>query len=173
MHIVIWRNTFCNSCKSFSMQRYDGGREALWEGKHQQSWMVGKHSDEADAAGPKFAILKLSYILDKYIFEFGQIHFTIWTNIFLNWDKYIFELGQIHLTIWTTNLANILLPQGCNFKTLLPQDFLQLRQIYFPIWTNTFHNLDKYILQVGQIHFTNILMSPMLPNCCNFKNALT
>ena len=77
IHVAIWRNIFWNSYKSFSMQRYDGGREALWEGKHQQSWMVGKHSDEADASGPKVAILKLSCHLYKYIFEFWQIYFWI------------------------------------------------------------------------------------------------
>ena len=26
--------------------------------------------------------------LDKYILQFGQIHFAIWTNTFSNFDKY-------------------------------------------------------------------------------------
>ena len=29
--------------------------------------------------------------LDKYIFQSGQIHFSIWTNTFLNLEKYIFH----------------------------------------------------------------------------------
>ena len=33
--------------------------------------------------------------LNKYILEFAQIHFGIWTNTFWNLNKYIFEFGQI------------------------------------------------------------------------------
>ena len=33
--------------------------------------------------------------LDKYILEFGQIHFTIWTNNYFNLDKFILEFGQM------------------------------------------------------------------------------
>ena len=35
------------------------------------------------------------YNLDKYIFQFAQIHYEIWTNIFRNLDKYIWQFGQI------------------------------------------------------------------------------
>ena len=32
---------------------------------------------------------------------FRLIHFTIWTNKFGNLDKYILQFGQIHFAIWT------------------------------------------------------------------------
>ena len=32
---------------------------------------------------------KLVFNLDKYILQFGQIHFAIWTNTFCNLDKHI------------------------------------------------------------------------------------
>ena len=38
------------------------------------------------------------YNLDKYIWQFGQIHFENWTNTFGNLDKYIWKVGQIHVT---------------------------------------------------------------------------
>ena len=109
------------------MQTYHGhgGLEALREGKHQQSWMVGKHSDEPDAAvGLKVAILKLpehniSWNSDKYISQYGQIHFTICTNAFPNLDKYISQFGQI--TFHKEEVA------------IFTQDFLKFRQIYIQI----------------------------------------
>ena len=36
-----------------------------------------------------------SYFWQLY-FLFGQIHLVFWTNIFLNLDKYILQFGQIH-----------------------------------------------------------------------------
>ena len=39
--------------------------------------------------------------MDKYISQFGQIYFSIWTNIFLNLDKYISQSLQIHFLILT------------------------------------------------------------------------
>ena len=35
-------------------------------------------------------------------------------------------------------------------------------QIFFQIWTNTFWNLDKYILKFGQIHFTIWTNTPVI-----------
>jgi beta-phosphoglucomutase-like phosphatase (HAD superfamily) len=32
---------------------------------------------------------KYIFDLDKYIEQFEQIHFTVWTNTFTNLDKYI------------------------------------------------------------------------------------
>ena len=32
--------------------------------------------------------------LDKYIFQFGQIHFLIWTNTFLIWTNTFFDLDK-------------------------------------------------------------------------------
>ena len=40
------------------------------------------------------------YNLGKYILQFGQIHFIIWTNIFESLGKYFLQFGQIHFTIW-------------------------------------------------------------------------
>ena len=34
--------------------------------------------------------------MDKYIFQFGQIHLAIWTNTFCTKDKCILKCGQIH-----------------------------------------------------------------------------
>ena len=105
--------------------------------------------------------------LDKYIFQFGQIHFSIWTNTIwtntiwtnticnseshgvqqrrgeerlwrkMRWnsylDKYIYQFGQIQFAIWT-NTFSILTNTICN------------SEIRFAIWTTTFFNLDKYKL---------------------------
>ena len=56
--------------------------------------------------------------MEKYIFQFRQIHCAIWTNTFGYLDEYIFQLRQIYFVIW---------------------------KIHFTIWTNTFCNLNKYI----------------------------
>ena len=45
--------------------------------------------------------------MDKYIWQFGQIHFTIWKNTFDNLDKYILQFGQIHFTIWTNTFCDL------------------------------------------------------------------
>ena len=47
------------------------------------------------------------YNLEKYILQFGQILFAIWTNIFSNLDKYCLQFGQIHLAIWTNIFSNL------------------------------------------------------------------
>ena len=38
---------------------------------------------------------------DKYILQFGQIHFVTWTNTLCNLDKYAWQFGQIQSTIRT------------------------------------------------------------------------
>ena len=37
--------------------------------------------------------------LDKYVLQFGQIHFAIWTNRYFILDKYIMPFGQIHFVV--------------------------------------------------------------------------
>ena len=61
--------------------------------------------------------------LDKYILQFWQIHFSIWTNTFHNLDNHILQFGQAYFSI-------------C--------------KIHFTIGTNTFGNLDKYIWQLNK-----------------------
>ena len=112
--------------------------------------------------------------LDKYILKFGQIHLEIWTNTCWNLNKYILKFGQIHFEIWTNTFCIILLvifwaivtvtticwpfyslPPFCNLLLFLiliqtislDNNIWQLWQIHFVIVTNTFCNLDKYILQ--------------------------
>ena len=91
----------------------------------------------------------------KFILQFWQIHFAIWTNTLCNLDRYILQFGQMQFAIQTNTFCN------------LDECILQLGQIYFAIRTNTFWNLDKYIsnldkyisnldkyrVQLGQIHF--------------------
>ena len=88
--------------------------------------------------------------LDKYIFQFGQIHLAIWTNTFFNLDKYIWQFGQIHLEIWTNTFfqfGKIHFSIWTNTFGNLTNTFFQFGKIHFSIWTNTFGNLDKYIKQ--------------------------
>ena len=52
--------------------------------------------------------------LNKYILEFAQIHFGIWTNTYWNLDKYILKFGQIHIGIWTNTVdANLCIRAAC------------------------------------------------------------
>ena len=41
----------------------------------------------------------------KYTWQFEQIHFAIWTNIFCYLNKYILLFGQIHFAIWTNTFC--------------------------------------------------------------------
>ena len=59
--------------------------------------------------------------LDKDISQFGQIHFMIWKKTFHNMDNKISQFGRIHLANILMR-PTLLLPEGYNFKTLLPQD---------------------------------------------------
>ena len=52
---------------------------------------------------PQRTQLFQSVNLDKYILQFGQIHFTIYTNTFYNWDKYSLQFRQIHLSTFYTH----------------------------------------------------------------------
>ena len=76
--------------------------------------------------------------LDKYIRQFGQISFTIWTDTLSNLDKYI--LHCIHFHHWSIM-----------FLTTLGMRYIG------PIYDNwlfgTNCNLDKYVLQFWQVHF--------------------
>ena len=97
---------------------------------------------------------------------------VIWTNTFGNSDKSIWKCWQIHSAIWTTILGEDIRGGGRRSNTsgcLTPPLHSSLpwfplpcnldkynwkfKQICFWIWTNTFGKLDKYILQIGQIHF--------------------
>ena len=81
--------------------------------------------------------------VDKYILQFQQIHFTIWTNISDILDKYVLQ---------SLIISNIL---ACHLSALLSsQDSTNTcGQIYLTISTNTICNLEKYIGQFGQICF--------------------
>ena len=46
------------------------------------------------------------FILEKYIFQFGQIHLLIWKNWFVNLEKYIFQFGLIHFAMWTNTFCS-------------------------------------------------------------------
>ena len=67
-------------------------------------------------------------------FWFGQIHLVIWTNTFCNWDKYIFSPWMYY---------HIFCIRGARFN----MEYI----CYFTIWTK-YCNMDKYILQLGQIY---------------------
>ena len=82
----------------------------------------------------------------------------------VNFSKYSFLFGQIYFFIWTfgqraqptshpSQVTSHSKPTFCK-NTLF--DFnnyiLQLGQISFAIWTDTFCNQDKYILLLGQIY---------------------
>ena len=70
--------------------------------------------------------------LEKYIIQFGEIQFVLWTNIFSKWNKFIVAFVSI------------------GFFTLCGCCLLEY---FWTIWRNvTLYNLEKYILQFGQIH---------------------
>ena len=56
--------------------------------------------------------------LDKYILQFRQIHFIIWTNTFGNLDKYILQLGKIHSVIWTNTRRRVQTLLGVSHRSL-------------------------------------------------------
>ena len=73
---------------------------------------------------------------DKYILQFGQINFAIWTNTFGNLDKYILSTGEIcYRWVRGRGIGERLLPST-------PSD----KYIY---------HADKHILLFEQIHFFN------------------
>ena len=108
------------------------------------------------------------------------------TNIFWNLDKYIFQFGQIHFTAPITGTDTRLLGRvgtrggGQICLAIRTNTFFNLdKYLSIAIWTNIFHstrhrhrhpvtgasrytrrrtdifwNLDKYILQFVQIHFS-------------------
>ena len=41
----------------------------------------------------------------KYILQFGQIHFAMWTNTFSNLNKYICQFGQTHFAVCTNTTS--------------------------------------------------------------------
>ena len=45
-------------------------------------------------------------LLDKYILQFGQIHFVIQTNTLCNSDKSILQFKQIHFAIQTNTFCS-------------------------------------------------------------------
>ena len=73
-------------------------------------------------------------IFVKYMIQIGRMHFPIWTNIFYN-------LVFMHSNLMAT------------------ENHLSIFVKYIHTnWTNVVSNLDKYILQFGQMHlaiFTN------------------
>ena len=69
----------------------------------------------------------------------AQIHFTIWRNTLCNFNKYKggFETAASSLLRWGRSHHTITFGH-------LDKCSLQLRQINFTIWTNTFSNFNKY-----------------------------
>ena len=131
------------------MQRYDGGREAC------ERVNINKVEWSANilmrpTRWPQSCNSKT--LSDKYIFEFGQIYFWIWTNIFLNLDKYISQFGRTFLqTFWWSlhccpKVAILKLSAHKIYCKLDKYNF-KFEQILFTIWTNTFYKLDKFISQ--------------------------
>ena len=78
------------------------------------------------------------------IVQSGQIHFSIWTNIFCNLDKFIQRVR-----CWIVSRADDRHSEE-TFALFCPSTkyILQAGQIYFAIWTNIFYNLDKFIQRV-------------------------
>ena len=72
-------------------------------------------------------------LLQKYILQYGQIYSIIWIDIFCNLDIYIYRGSR---EFWVGGFLHVNTLAG---------------EIPFRC-ANTFCNLDKYILQFGQIH---------------------
>ena len=72
------------------------------------------------------------------IFQFGKKIFLIWTHTFCNLDKYILQFGLIHFEILTNIKGNPGSKQTEN------KWIYQFGKTHFVIWTNIFVNLDKY-----------------------------
>ena len=73
---------------------------------------------------------------------YGQLHFAIWTNAFDNF-------GQIQFAIGTNTMTDLL--QHCNALThagpsgsIWTTTFSNLEKYILQLWTNTICNLDKY-----------------------------
>ena len=76
--------------------------------------------------------------------------FQFLSNTFSNLEKYHFNFEQIHLNIWTSIMwprPESVVMQSPTFRS----SFFQLGQMLLAIWTNTFSNLNKYISKFGQI----------------------
>ena len=59
--------------------------------------------------------------MEKYILQFGQIHFAIWANKLSILEKSILQFGQIHFEKWTNILQKFWadVSQLCDKSTIL------------------------------------------------------
>ena len=48
---------------------------------------------------------KYSLCINKYILQFKQIHFALWTNTFCTWNKYILRFEQMPFVLETNTLV--------------------------------------------------------------------
>ena len=115
--------------------------------------------------------------LDKYILQFRQMHFAIWTNTFSNLDKYnnnkliktkwpdwintFCKLDKYKVAFITQIMAaSSASSQTSNYcikrKNSLDKYIWQFGQIHLAIWTNTLGNFDKNISR--PINFTKRLL---------------
>ena len=83
--------------------------------------------------GPSRSAAPVSQVdyLDKFILQFKEIHFSIWTNTFFNLDKY--NLDKYINKITQRNLDKFINEIGQ----------IWFWQMYQPNWPNEYGNLDK------------------------------
>ena len=112
---------------------------------------------------------RLSEIKRVHIWQFGQMHFLIWTITFSNLEKYIFQFRRAHFPIWTNIFpiwTNTIKPYNVDpskrgdYKR--PREVLEgcvrsedhifgyLDKFALLIWTNKISNLDIYISNLNK-----------------------
>ena len=86
---------------------------------------------------------------DKYSLKFGEIYFTIYTNMFYNLMKYILPFYKIRFIIWLNTFYNFYEELEMRFQAVLYCliCLLSLRQKHFKIWRNKSYNLHKYLIR--------------------------
>ena len=86
--------------------------------------------------GPAFCLFRLSW----------QIHLAIWTKTFYNLDKYSLQLetNEFWKCYWhcTDKVYNVCTINCCNEGPTF---------VFLFVLRNTFSDLDKYIMQLGQM----------------------
>ena len=92
---------------------------------------------------------------------FCEIHSVIHVQL-VSWNIF---LAKSQIVQWNISLSesNLSVKQysNCSVKHICALIQIKHFAIYFSIWTSTFCNLDKYVLQFGYIHFVmwNICLS--------------
>ena len=120
---AIWTNTFCNLERHFL--RFGQIHLSIWTYMYIYFLQFGKIDFTKCGwvgqylhlhANNNFSGIRCNLDKTFLLLQFGQIHFTIWTNTFYNLDKYFLQFGQINFTMCSCVGQDIHLRANHNFS---------------------------------------------------------